>query len=205
MKKLIAIALLLIPLARANAVKCEIGVSAGITSSSLSYTIDSPSIDYSGYEGSSYVSFTGSVDVDLTFWKGLGLKTGAGFQKLGGRNNWGEVLERTDMSTIYSSYISIPICPKYTLDIPVIGKIVRPTIYTGVVTNISIQTTNSALLDESAVTLDWRVGLGLRFLDRYDVQASYNIPLVNAFSFDVRKDTVKFKIPYWAVTVGVYF
>lgn len=119
-----------------------------------------------------------------------------------------EYSEGHEVNTRHSDYFEIPINLKWKIGVPVIGKIIKPYIFTG--PSFAFMTSKRAINDAfkfKSVDTSWNVGLGLEFFSHLQVSAYYGFGLNNAIENVSKIDTEKIdgKTHCWTVTAAWLF
>lgn len=107
---------------------------------------------------------------------------------------------------IGSDFIEIPINLKYQIGIPVIGKFVSPFITTGPDFSFLVSKKTVKDMKQKNYDLAWNFGIGLSFVDKVQVAASYGLGITNNASAD--KNTTALydsKNRFWTVTLAYLF
>lgn len=114
--------------------------------------------------------------------------------------------DKTQSQHIGSDFIEIPINLKYQIGIPVIGKFVSPFITTGPDFSFLVSKKTVKDMKQKNYDLAWNFGIGLSFVDKVQVAASYGLGITNNASAD--KNTTALydsKNRFWTVTLAYLF
>ncbi len=112
------------------------------------------------------------------------------------------------IATRHSDYFEIPVNLKWKIGVPVIGKIVKPYIFTG--PSFAFMTSKRAIGDAfkyKSVDTSWNFGLGLEFFSHLQVSAHYGFGLNNAIETVGNADVkpIDGKTHCWTVTAAWLF
>ncbi|MBD5182589.1 MAG: PorT family protein [Bacteroidales bacterium] len=107
-------------------------------------------------------------------------------------------------------YIEVPLNLKYKLNLPVIGKVFCPYVFTG--PSFAFLVSKKAIVDayqNKAVDIAWNFGLGVQLFSHLQVGASYGLGLSNAIEkvpgVDTNLQPIDGKNKYWTVTAAWLF
>ncbi|MDE6240311.1 MAG: PorT family protein [Muribaculaceae bacterium] len=119
-------------------------------------------------------------------------------------------LEMTDngvQTTKHSDYFEIPVNLKWKIGVPVVGKIIKPYIFTG--PSFAFLTSKKAITQaykSKAVDTSWNVGLGLEFFSHLQVSAHYGFGLNKAIeTVGANATPIDGKTHCWTITAAYLF
>lgn len=114
--------------------------------------------------------------------------------------------DKTVSQHIGSDFIEIPINLKYQIGIPVIGKFVSPFITTGPDFSFLVSKKTVKDMKQKNYDLAWNFGIGLSFVDKVQIAASYGLGITNNASA-AEKTTALYdsKNRFWTVTLAYLF
>jgi hypothetical protein len=187
----------------AQASGLKFGVKAGVTVNDLKF--NSELFDASnrcGYTAGLMTKFTAPV-LNIGFDASV-MFTHRSFNITDGTED--AELEQT---TLNKNYIEIPINFRWDISLPVLGSYVTPFLTTGPDLSflVSKENTENAWKNKT-FDFAWNFGVGLMFVNKVQVHASYGIGLNNAASSDdslYGKFSLNGKNRFWTVTAAYLF
>lgn len=228
-KVLLAVCVALMGVGVSNAKPINFGVKAGLNVNKVSFNKDFASSlkNSCGWTAGVMAEFTVPVigigaDVSLMYARMNNSTEVAYDQSFAG--TVGSLLSSTlanagqasDPSDLYGKdFLEIPINIKYKLSLPVVGKIVKPYVFTG--PNFAFRLGKSFKdnlnnLESRTCQVAWNVGLGVELFSHLQVGASYGfgmnnvVKTINKFTdTSVTPVDIKAKNNYWTVTAGYVF
>lgn len=217
MKKFLAIMLLaVIGVCYAVPSKAEfkIGPRIGLNVNKLS--LDSKMLD-----GSNRCGFTGGVQAeymmpDLISIIGLGFNLSLMYTNMdysveytGTDPNIGTLSKDTKFG---KHFLEIPLNVKFNIGIPVLKKLFSPYVFTGPSVAFRLDKDESKLFSTKTSQWVWNVGLGLEFINKLQIGASYGFGMNNIMDGvelpvigEVNAEKLKASTNYWTVTAAWLF
>ncbi len=114
--------------------------------------------------------------------------------------------DKTQSAHIGSDFIEIPINLKYNIGLPVIGKFVSPFLTTGPDFSFLVSKRTVKDMKQKNYDLAWNFGIGLSFVDKVQVAASYGLGITNnASSAEKTQALYDSKNRFWTVTLAYLF
>lgn len=108
-----------------------------------------------------------------------------------------------------SDFIEIPINLKYQIGLPGVGAIVKPFITTGPDFSFLVSKKTVKDMEQKNYDLAWNFGLGLSFVDKVQIAASYGLGITNNASGDealhAKALDFKSKNRFWTITLAYLF
>ncbi len=157
------------------------------------------------YDGDNRSGWTAGLEGELTI-PVIGLGLDASFMYV--RRTMEYTNEDNVLNTRHSDYFEIPVNLKWKIGIPVIGKIIKPYIFTG--PSFAFMTSKRAINEAfkyKSVDTSWNFGLGLEFFSHLQVSAHYGFGLNNAIETvsNIDAEPIDGKTHCWTVTAAWLF
>lgn len=167
------------------------GIQAGIVANELKF-------DQSVFDSSNRVGFTGGLTAQYNLIFGLGFQGSVMYV-----HKTSNVTERIpnvpeEKGVFNADYITVPIHIKYNFGLPVVGKFLRPFIFTGPSFSYRLSKTQGV----SKGDVEWDFGIGADIINHIQLNVGYGIgcykKLWPAFNEKVRTNS-------WTITLGYMF
>lgn len=181
----------------------KIGPRVGINVNSLRF-------DQSTFDKDNRAGFTAGLQAEFTVpIIGVGMDASVMYVK---RNaEFMQTLQdKTESVTkLHSDYIEIPLNLKYKLNLPAVGAIIKPYVFTG--PSFAFLTSKkdvSEFLKRKSCDIAWNFGLGVELINHLQVGASYGLGMTKALqTVGVHGDKagIEGKNRYWTVTAAWLF
>ncbi|MDE6126630.1 MAG: porin family protein [Muribaculaceae bacterium] len=114
--------------------------------------------------------------------------------------------DKTVSQHIGSDFIEVPINLKYNIGLPVIGKFVSPFLTTGPDFSFLVSKRTVSDMKQKNYDLAWNFGIGLSFVDKVQVAASYGLGITNNASATNNSEALyDSKNRFWTVTLAYLF
>ncbi|MCM1476236.1 MAG: PorT family protein [Muribaculaceae bacterium] len=115
--------------------------------------------------------------------------------------------EGEDSGNIFGrNFLEIPVNLKYKFNLPVVGRIVKPMIYTGPTFAFKLDKNTWENMKTKTFQASWNVGIGFEFLNHLQLNGGYSFGMNNVLSrFGANTEVIKAKNSYWTVTAAYLF
>ncbi len=117
--------------------------------------------------------------------------------------------DKTQSAHIGSDFIEIPINLKYQIGLPGVGAFVKPFLTTGPDFSFLVSKKTVKDMKQKNYDLAWNFGIGVSFVDKVQVAASYGLGITNnasgAESLHASALDFKSKNRFWTVTLAYLF
>lgn len=202
----ITIAIIGLAAATSASAQFKFGLKAGVAVNSLKFNEDIIKADNrAGFTGGAMIEFTAPV-------LGIGLdasvmyvhRTADSYLSAAGSETsaYNEIGKKRD-------YIDIPLNLKWKINIPAVGKVVKPYIATGPAFAFLVSKQDaSEFFKNKKCDISWNIGVGLELFSHLQVGASYGIGLTKALeTVKVVDDmpAIDGKNKYWTITAAYLF
>lgn len=174
------------------------GVKAGINVNSLHFNEDV-------FDADNQTGFTGGLMTEFTVPViGVGFDLSAMYVR---RN--AKFMKENNIATDKRDYIEIPLNLKWKIGVPVISKIVSPFITTGPSVSFLTSRKFKETYENKSCDWAWNFGIGLQFVNKVQVHASYGLGLTKAVKTlnvaDTQAAGIDGKNRYWTITAAYLF
>lgn len=121
-------------------------------------------------------------------------------------NNSDEHLTALNFIDYGKDFLAIPVHLKYNLNLPMVGSIVAPYIFTGPNFAIRLDKETVDAIKTKSCQVGWDLGLGLTLVRHLQIGAGYTWGINNIAKWTpIEATTVKVKNNYWTVTAAYLF
>ena len=197
----ITIAIIGLAAATSASAQFKFGLKAGVAVNSLKFNEDIIKADNrAGFTGGAMIEFTAPV-------LGIGLDASVMYvhrtaDSYSDNPDYAEIGKKRD-------YIDIPLNLKWKINIPAVGKVVKPYIATGPAFAFLVSKQDaSEFFKNKKCDISWNIGVGLELFSHLQVGASYGIGLTKALeTVKVVDDmpAIDGKNKYWTITAAYLF
>ena len=186
------------------AAQLKFGLKAGVAVNALKFEHDGLNKTFSsdnraGFTGGAMLEFTAPV-------LGVGLDASVMYVHRSAQKNVLEDVKEFDASR---DYIDIPINVKWKINIPVVGKILKPYIATGPSFAFLVSKNDfKEFIKEKKCDISWNFGFGVELLSHVQIGASYGLGLTKTLETIKLTDNmpnIEGKNKYWTVTAAYLF
>lgn len=160
------------------------------------------------FSSSNRAGFTAGVEMEFTVpLIGIGCDVSAMYVRRNTESFSAKDALHLDFKTD-KDYIEIPVNLKYKLNLPVVGKLITPYVFTG--PSFAFLTSKKAIneaFQNKSFDVAWNVGLGLQFFSHLQVGASYGFGITKAIETvsSYKGQSVDGKNKYWTITAAWLF
>lgn len=197
----ITIAIIGLAAATSASAQFKFGLKAGVAVNSMKFSEDIIKADNrAGFTGGAMIEFTAPV-------LGIGLDASVMYvhrtaDSYSDNPDYAEIGKKRD-------YIDIPLNLKWKINIPAVGKVVKPYIATGPAFAFLVSKQDaSEFFKNKKCDISWNIGVGLELFSHLQVGASYGIGLTKALeTVKVVDDmpAIDGKNKYWTITAAYLF
>lgn len=122
-----------------------------------------------------------------------------------------DVKEGVNEGSVGKNFLEIPLNIKYKINLPAVGSIIQPIIYTGPTMALKLDKSVFKDLETKTVQMGWNLGIGVELVKHLQISGGYTfgmnnvakkIPVVNN---NLNIGDVKVKNNYWTITAAYLF
>lgn len=171
----------------------------------LGTNVNSLHLNETTFDSANRAGFTGGLTAEFTVPL-IGI--GADLSVMYSHRNSNVSGQNTDNLTSFKSdFIEIPLHIRYKLDLPIVGKIIAPYIFTG--PNFGILASKKAINDawnRKAFDVAWDLGLGIQLVKHLQIGASYGWGINKAAEYlGANSAPIEVKNNCWTITAAYLF
>lgn len=189
---------LLIATAIPAAAQFKIGPRIGVNVNKLHFNEET-------FHADNRAGFTGGIEAELMIPAiNLGLDASVLYVRRSG-----QIQDDKTVQNVNRDYIDIPVYLKWKFGLPLIGKVVKPYLFTG--PDFAFLTSRTAINDawkNKKFDVAWNFGFGLEFFKHLQIGASYGLGMSKAaekLGVTEGKQEIDGKNRYWTVTAAYLF
>lgn len=176
------------------------GVKAGVAVNKLHF-------DSSVFDADNRTGFTGGVMTEFTIpIVNLGFDLSLMYTRM---NSEVEVPSTVgngyEVESVGKDFLQIPLNLKYKLNLPVVGSIIKPMIFTGPSFNFKLNKNTWEHMKTKTCQVAWNLGIGVELIKHLQISGSYAWGMNNVAKHLVNAQNIDLKNNYWTVTAAWLF